>query len=333
MAMRWGWIALLIAATLFLTEAVAQSKRNQPGVKQPEPQIGQPERAKEQPTPQPPPVIVNVTPAPKTEAERAEEAEDRRRKAETDTKLADYTGELAFFTKALFVATSVLGIATIGLLIAAFFQSRDTQVSIAAAQKAANIAERSLVEIQRALVVPVKFQCDVLLRGERIVGYLVTAILENTGTTVAKRFTGTANIVMWDGPLPEDFKYPDRTVVAPATAYVGPHVVAPYPIAIAIQDLIDIMNKKKRGFFYGWVEYDDVFSSTMRRRTEFCTEIEINGNPLIRHEKGSSGPLAIGVHGKYNAIDDDCFYKPGQHPPVGGLPPPTQPPPDEERAI
>jgi hypothetical protein len=91
---------------------------------------------------------------------------------------------------------------------------------------------------------------------------------------------------MWKGPLPEDFKYPDRMEAIAPNAFVAPRLKIPFPVDIAIQDLLDIMNKKMRGFIYGWVEYDDVFTSSARRRTEFCVEIEIIGNPLVMPSKG-----------------------------------------------
>jgi hypothetical protein len=147
-------VAVVISAT-----ALAQSKRNQSRIKQPPSQITNPESSKEQPQPQQPPIIVNVAPAPKTDAERAEEADERRNKSEIDANLADYTRELALFTKGLFYATTVLGIATIGLLIAAFFQSRDMKSSIAIADKAANaarkaaqIAEDALTKVERPYI-------------------------------------------------------------------------------------------------------------------------------------------------------------------------------------
>jgi hypothetical protein len=150
MALRGALIASVVIAVAVSATAFAQSKkRNQSGENKPPSQISQPESAKEKPQAQQPPIIVNVIPSPKTDAERAEEAEDRRQKAETDTKLANYTGELAFFTKGLFVATVILGIATIGLLIAAFFQSRDMKASIAAAEHANELNREIFVASHR----------------------------------------------------------------------------------------------------------------------------------------------------------------------------------------
>ena len=248
---------------------------------------------------------------------------------------------IAVATAGIFIFAWVLARSTKRLWLAtkeaSAIQSRDLQAFIAVAQEAANAAAKSaaasaraVVDIQRALIVPTQFHSTAIVRNDQVIAYRIAAVFENTGTTVARRFTGTANIVTWKGPLPEDFKYPDRMEAIAPNAFVAPRLKIPFPVDIAIQDLLDIMNKKMRGFIYGWVEYDDVFTSSARRRTEFCVEIEIIGNPLVMPSKGAPAPLGFAGHGRYNATDEDCFYKPGQKPPVGGLPEPTQPPSDNQ---
>ena len=248
---------------------------------------------------------------------------------------------IAVATAGIFIFAWVLARSTKRLWLAtkeaSAIQSRDLQAFIAVAQEAANAAAKSaaasaraVVDIQRALIVPTQFHSTAIVRNDQVIAYRIAAVFETTGTTVARRFTGTANIVTWKGPLPEDFKYPDRMEAIAPNAFVAPRLKIPFPVDIAIQDLLDIMNKKMRGFIYGWVEYDDVFTSSARRRTEFCVEIEIIGNPLVMPSKGAPAPLGFAGHGRYNATDEDCFYKPGQKPPVGGLPEPTQPPSDNQ---
>jgi hypothetical protein len=204
-------------------------------------------------------------------------------------------------------------------------QSRDMQDSIAVAKRSAEVAENSIVQLQRALIVLTNFNIDTLVRGQSIIGYQISAMFENTGNTIAKRYTGNANIVMWDGDLPPAFPFADRQSVGVANGFVGPRVKVPFPISIAIQDVLDILKKKRRGFMYGWVEYEDVFEIGRKRRTEFCVELDIIGDPLVRSEKSSI--FGFGGYGKYNGTDEDCLYKPGERPPLGGLPEPTQPPP------
>jgi hypothetical protein len=125
--MRTSWqsiVAFLVGASIALIvawasadAAFAQSKKSKSRVENQPSQSSQQDGTKQQlPAQQPP--IVNVQPIEKTDAERAEEAEDRRRKATLDALLTQYTGKLAQFTEWLFIATVGLAAATIGLLVA-----------------------------------------------------------------------------------------------------------------------------------------------------------------------------------------------------------------------
>lgn len=116
-----------------------------------------------------PPIIVNVHPAPKTEAEAAEERRERHEKADLDRRLVELTAELAHFTAGLFYATAAVAIATVFLVIATgglgYFgwrQSKDMKSSVRVAEAAADAAqlnaraaigvELPVLQIERMLV-------------------------------------------------------------------------------------------------------------------------------------------------------------------------------------
>jgi hypothetical protein len=108
---------------------LAQSKgrSQQTGIKQPESATSQPIRPEDQRGTEQSPLIVKVAPAPKTDAEREEEAKERervanseRQKEKSDAELVKYTAELAFFTKWLGYSTLALVLATVGLGVGAF---------------------------------------------------------------------------------------------------------------------------------------------------------------------------------------------------------------------
>src|SRR3954469_24002196 len=71
------------------------------------------------------PTIIQIHPAEKTEAERAEEAKERHEKTELGRRLVDLTAELARFTAGLFYATIALFTATAFLAFFGWRQSRD----------------------------------------------------------------------------------------------------------------------------------------------------------------------------------------------------------------
>jgi hypothetical protein len=137
-----------LAMCLALVAVSAQSRRRpqQPRVPQPSTATGQQKASEEQRGTEQLPLIIKVVPSPKTEEDRANEAADRQRMAESERNKEQSDTDLARFTKGLFYATIILGGATIGLLIAAFVQSRDTKRSIAASEKSADAATKSLRE-------------------------------------------------------------------------------------------------------------------------------------------------------------------------------------------
>ncbi len=210
-----------------------------------------------------------------------------------------------------------------GLVLTVFYAARAAEAAAASAR----VAERSMVELERALVLPVGFRVDVLIGPRReVIGFKISVDVTNTGNTIAKKVVGTANIVVFDHVLPKDFRFPDRLAPDKSTTAIGRGVQIVFPLDIAFQDIVDIQQKRRSGYVYGWLEYDDIFSATAKRRTEYCVEIEVIGDPTVIPEPSSSPNLAFKAYGPYNGTDEDCFYKPGQSPPIGGLPAPTQPP-------
>jgi len=254
------------------------------------------------------PLIVEMRNAPKTDAEAAEEATEKQRKASADQWIIWLTAALVSATIMQFFALGYQG-----------YWVRRTVKS----------AERSLAQIERALLVGAKVDTTGLVRNQRIIGHRITVLFTNTGRTPARRVTSNANFVVFDGEgVPSSFNYPDRTAAPPAYGILGPHIPLPIPIDVAIQDFIDIQNKRKLGLLYGWVEYSDIFEPNARRRTEFCTRIEVVGDPHFFSDRiGGPSMFGFAVYGPYNATDDECVHKPGEVPVAkpGELPQVTQP--------
>jgi hypothetical protein len=73
-------------------------------------------------------------------------------KSETDRRLADYTCQLAVYTANLAAFTKWLVIATIGIGIVGVWQGTNIQRSVNAAVRAADVAEESLIELERPIV-------------------------------------------------------------------------------------------------------------------------------------------------------------------------------------
>jgi hypothetical protein len=257
------------------------------------------------------PLIVETRNVPKSDAEAAEEATEKQRKASADRWIIWLTAGLVSATIMQFFALGYQG-----------YWVRRTVKS----------AERSLAQIERALLVGMRVETSGLVRNQRIIGHRITVLFTNTGRTPARRVTSNANFVGFEGEdIPAGFNYPDRTAAMPAYGILGPGVSLPIPIDVAVQDFVDIQNKRKIGLLYGWVEYSDIFERRARRRTEFCTRIEVVGDPHFYSDRvGGPSMFGFAVYGPYNATDDECVHKPSQVPVAkpGELPQVTQPPPE-----
>ncbi|MBZ5537768.1 MAG: hypothetical protein LAO31_17575 [Acidobacteriia bacterium] len=132
---------------------------------------------------------------------------------------------------------------------------------------------------------------------------------ENSGTTPTKVALGKANIQAWSTDLPRSFDYRDLDDSRPSPAVIGPKATARIPVAIPIDDLIDVPRKGHHLFLWGWMSYRDIFEGTPPRLTEFCAEIT-----NIRSDKEDmTDPAArflwnvvSSCPGYHNCYDEDC---------------------------
>jgi len=139
-------VTLMAVCGLLVWSTESQSESQE----QPQPSRTQNTTPGEQQRTAPPPIIVNVLPAQKTEEEAAQEHQEREEKAKLDRRTVDLTAELAHFTAGLYYATVVLAVATVLLVFAtgglgyfAYRQARDMKIFVAATEKTARAAEKS----------------------------------------------------------------------------------------------------------------------------------------------------------------------------------------------
>src|SRR6266536_2589649 len=95
------------------------------------------------------------------------------------------------------------------------------------------------------------------------------------------------------GDLPDNFMFPDTLVSTEIDAFAsGPnnYVMGPRSvlygesIEIHVVTLDHIRNRRKRGFIWGWADYNDTIGGNIRHRTEFCREIIVLHDPARRDE-------------------------------------------------
>jgi hypothetical protein len=234
--------------------------------------------------------------------------------------------------------TIVLGISTIGLWLAtinlwkagerqlevlsatAFAQSRDMQDSIAvarqsaeAAQKSAEVAERALNSTEKAFVfLKYMYASPIYGIGGVINGWDFHVVWENSGSTPTQFMVSRKNWMFFEGPIPEDFDFPDLgNPTHQSKSFMGPKAIVD---AGALQVGNDVLEKVAKGparlLMYGWAEYNDVFSPRIRHRSEFCSEIGVNGSLSTPPDDKIKPPFVFQVYKRHNGTGEECYRKP-----------------------
>jgi hypothetical protein len=253
------------------------------------------------------PVIVQLHPTPKTQAEAEQDAKDRDEKAANDREtsatnrnliiigflqLAVFAGQLLVFGyQALKLHQTIITMRKI-----ANSQSADTRQAMIA-------AERSYVSVRLIRLTAISSSAD------KITALHAMVILENTGNTPTKKMIYHNSMQIFDGDVPQDFDFPDLDQRRPRQSFIAPKTwVGAFNFAISREELIATQAGQRRIFVWGWADYDDTFAGTARHRTEFCHEIfALAGVPLAGHAEHWA---RASQYWRHNAADDECQRSP-----------------------
>lgn len=182
--------------------------------------------------------------------------------------------------------------------------------------RATAAAEKALTHVEAAFVFMEGYDQEAVWDDDRdLVGYRIYARWKNSGSTPAKKVRSYVTIHR-GATLPDDFAFSDgpdpetpRLERPRNIIFVGPQMIAK-EAAVHVGRTKDTTDYNvMSGFIYGWIEYDDVFT-TKRRRTEFCHRFEIVEVPDGQSGRMTSGRLEFIPYGPFNGVDDDCFRSP-----------------------
>lgn len=230
------------------------------------------------------------------------------------------TGFIAWFTLSLRQSTDKL------------WNAGERQIEIA--RQTALTAERALTVVERAFIAISEMRITTISQYyDTIIVYRMDVFVVNSGRTPARNYICKSNLAVFDGEIPKDFRFPDRSHddLFETGTTIGPQSRTHFRIDLFIQDAIDVYEGRKNALVYGWLEYDDIFPDSPRHRTEFCLSIGVYADPRQTPQviSGTAPPiLTIVSYRSYNGYDEGCLYRPGQTPVAedGELPPLTQPP-------
>ena len=311
-----------------------EQRQNQPDSPQPspaQPSPAQPSPIQQNPSqpitspptsppadPQPsvqPPITVNVLPRPKTDAERADETQARQEVAELNRKLAEFSAGVFYAAVGLAATLIFLVITAGGLGIFAFIRSRNVKASIASANALASESNRiAMVNSQQQLrayltardltVVIERDFSATRATGDSIEGrvnaYAFAANLKNGGQTPATHIEINVSCRKFHRTIPDGFQFPDSELFG--YGLIGPQdeLLTPF-VRIPATDFA-APPLEGNWFFWGWVEYNDIFNGTSRHRTEFCFAIERN-----RLQSQTDLAITFKPHSRFNAADRHCL--------------------------
>jgi hypothetical protein len=153
-----------------------------------------------------------------------------------------------------------------------------------ATKQAADVAERTLlitqipyVGIQSIKEVPTRDA-----ESKRVIYHKVSIVLENTGNTVAKNMATVINGGDFIGEIPGNFAFSDGGVTRKLNDMAPKSPLVLGGIPLEQEAVIKIAAHQIHYYFWGWVEYDDLFMTsykTPRHGRNFCFELVVNGDP------------------------------------------------------
>jgi hypothetical protein len=219
-----------------------------------------------------------------------------------DSIITAATVVIAWFTATLWRANH-------GLWKIANRQLEDMKRSIAASEKAAEAAERTVNKMeenaQRELraYVSVKqlFQTAVLdPENRKLNGSHVAVEWQNTGRTPTRNLTQWESFALFDPDVPDDcnFPPPENFDYTKYTSVIGSNsTIFSGNIFIRLASLERVGQNRGKLYIWGRIDYNDVLANTPKRHTEFCVRALV-----VRDETSTSDvPLSFDVYHKQNS--------------------------------
>jgi hypothetical protein len=237
-------------------------------------------------------------------------AQDRNEKTiwQPNDPVSAYTFVLAIFTGLLVLVSGV----QIRFLTRA---DKIARITADAVRDQAALTRETMIKTQRAFVLVKALEIEPLTvlhqsptgpLVDRVVGWRIGVKWENSGDTPTRDLFTHISLKSFDSEIPNNYDFPDLPDRSLSKALVGPRgTISSASFAIPVEQAQTVRAGAKYLYMWGWAEYDDVFPSTPRHRTEFCFEF-LFSEPFP--QKTSISHL---MHGSHNGAEDECL-KPTQ---------------------
>lgn len=218
----------------------------------------------------------------------------------TDEAIADYTKWLAVFT-------AFLVLATIALFVSGERNVEVSRQAADAANRSAQIAEDGLVKLQRAFVSLQQIRHISHEGPHHKVWWSIYVVWENFGTSRATNVKFFVSKYFEDKDLDDSFQFtvPEQktgTFIAPKA------VVGSGELSITGDELVEVRDGKKFLYFWGRVDYRDIFDGTPDHVTKFLTKVSaIRGDPTkVWNATTNVVELVLVGDNQHTCADEGC---------------------------
>ena len=201
----------------------------------------------------------------------------------------------------------------IGLLIGSILVTLAASCAALIAAYAAQKSAKVIPVLERALVYVSGFHQEIgttIVNGIKTLDHIrVYFHFKNTGATPTRHLVHYSNWKAFRGDIPEEFDFPDigdqekvPVVIGPGVEILSAPLIIPKDIIQSVMDGIDAI------YLWGWIDYNDVFPDSPRRRTEFCSKL------LLPGLSDAGFPIVQTLHYKrHNGSDDECLKPPSPY--------------------
>jgi hypothetical protein len=214
---------------------------------------------------------------------------------------------IARYTKWLAIFTLFLVLATIGLFVSGERAVRVGNRSADAAHQSARIAEDSLIKLQRAFVGLQQIRYLSHIGPDDKIWWSIHVVWENFGASRAKNVKVYVAKYYEDKDMDDNFPFtvPEQK----KGTFIGPKaVIGSGELRITGDELVEVRDGKKFLYFWGRIDYRDIFENTPDHVTKFLTRVvDIRGDPTkFWDDKTNIVELTFVGDNRHTCADEEC---------------------------
>jgi hypothetical protein len=200
---------------------------------------------------------------------------------------------------------AITALATVAIAVFTWVLARITNKLANLAKEDADIAKDALIVGNSAFVFVQDIKAYFLYDSAgKANSWTFRPFWTNSGGTQTRGMLAHVDYEFRDRPLPTTFKFADNT---PATApsLIGPKstIVGGQVRFFSVAELLEVQQKTRFLYLWGWVRYNDIFPNTPQHLTRYCTQVDVTGDLT----DGQGAQFSYIIHLEGNCSDGDSW--------------------------